>query len=60
MIKIIVAILLVTHGLVHLLLFVVPWNLMEVDGLPYSTTILTIIAVLLIGREFGFTFLPFS
>ena len=40
MIRIIAGLFLIAHGLVHLLWFVVPWNLMEVDGLPYSTTIL--------------------
>lgn len=40
MIQTIFAIFLILHGLVHLLWFVVPWNLMEVEGLSYSTTIL--------------------
>ncbi len=30
---------LILHGLVHLLWFVVPWQITEVDGLPYQTTI---------------------
>ncbi len=41
MIRIVAALFLIAHGLVHLLWFVVPWNLMEVDGLPYSTNILS-------------------
>ena len=39
MIKTIFALFLIAHGLVHLLWFVVPWQITEVDGLPYSTTI---------------------
>jgi hypothetical protein len=39
-IKTIFALFLIAHGLVHLLWFVVPWQITEVDGLPYSTTIL--------------------
>lgn len=37
---IVFGIFLVLHGLVHLLWFVVPWGLMQVDGLPYNTTIM--------------------
>jgi hypothetical protein len=40
MVQVFVAIFLILHGLVHLLWFVVPWRIMEVDGLPYSTTII--------------------
>ena len=32
------AALLVVHGLIHLIGFVVPWRIMELDGFPYSTT----------------------
>lgn len=38
--KTVFALFLIAHGLVHLLWFVVPWQITEVDGLPYSTTIL--------------------
>jgi hypothetical protein len=38
-IQVIVAVFLILHGLVHLLWFVVPWRITEVDGLPYSTKI---------------------
>lgn len=41
MIRIIFAIFLMLHGLVHLLWFVVSWQLMDVDGLPYTTTIVS-------------------
>ena len=41
MIQTILAVFLILHGFVYLLWFVVPWNLMEVDGLPYSTKIFT-------------------
>jgi hypothetical protein len=30
----------ILHGLVHLLWFVVPWQITTVDGLPYSTKVL--------------------
>lgn len=40
MVKAVFALFLIAHGLVHLLWFVVPWQLTEVDGLPYSKTIL--------------------
>jgi len=40
-IRIIVAILLIVHGLVHLLGFVVPWRLATVEGLAYKTTLLS-------------------
>ena len=40
MLQMIFGIFLILHGLVHLLWFVVPWQLTEVDGLPYTTTII--------------------
>jgi hypothetical protein len=40
MIRIIVAILLVGHGLVHLPGFVVPWRLATLEEMPYKTTLL--------------------
>lgn len=40
MLQVIFGIFLILHGLVHLLWFVVPWQITEVDGLPYSTTII--------------------
>jgi hypothetical protein len=40
MIRIIIAIVLMIHGLIHLLGFVVPWRLATVDGLTYKTTVL--------------------
>jgi len=39
LIQIGLAIFLILHGLVHLLWFVVPWQMTVVDGLPYRTTI---------------------
>ena len=39
LLQILTAIFLILHGLVHLLWFVVPWQITEVDGLPYRTTI---------------------
>jgi len=41
MIRIFVAILLIVHGLVHLLGFVVPWRLATVESLAYKTTLLS-------------------
>ncbi|MFQ6089129.1 MAG: ABC transporter permease [Candidatus Methanofastidiosia archaeon] len=41
MIRIIVAIVLIVHGLVHLLGFVVPWRLATVEGFAYKTTLLS-------------------
>jgi hypothetical protein len=40
MIRIIIMIGLMIHGLIHLLGFVVPWRLATVDGLTYKTTVL--------------------
>ena len=40
MIQVITAIFLILHGAVHLLGFVVPWKIMHVDGMPYTTTVL--------------------
>ncbi len=40
MIRIVVAILLIGHGLVHLLGFVVPWRLASLEEMPYKTTLL--------------------
>ena len=41
MIRIIAAIVLVGHGLVHLLGFVVPWQLASLEEMPYKTTLLS-------------------
>lgn len=38
--QIALAIFLILHGLVHLLWFVVPWQMTEVEGLPFRTTII--------------------
>lgn len=40
MIRIVVPILLIGHGLVHLLGFVVPWQLATLEEMPYKTTLL--------------------
>lgn len=40
MIHIIVAIVFIVHGLVHLIGFVVPWRLADVEGFAYKTTLL--------------------
>ncbi len=40
MIKIIAAIFLILHGLIHLFGFLVPWGIMETDDFQYKTTIL--------------------
>jgi hypothetical protein len=40
MIRILIAIGLIVHGLVHLLGFVVPWRLVKLEDMPYRTTIL--------------------
>lgn len=40
MIRIFVATLLIGHGLVHLLGFVVPWRLATLEEMPYKTTLL--------------------
>lgn len=40
MLPVIIGVFFVLHGLVHLLWFVVPWQVTTVDGLPYATTIL--------------------
>jgi hypothetical protein len=40
MLRFVAGIFFVLHGLVHLLWFVVPWQITTVDGLPYSTTLL--------------------
>ena len=34
------AVVLAVHGLIHLMGFVVPWKLAQIEGLPYKTTIL--------------------
>jgi hypothetical protein len=39
MIRLIFGIFLILHGLVHLLWLVVSWQITEVDGLPYRTTL---------------------
>jgi hypothetical protein len=41
MIRIIVTIVLIGHGLVHLLGFVVPWRLATLEEMPYKTTLLS-------------------
>ena len=38
--NILLAIVLAVHGAIHLLGFVVPWRLAQVEELPYKTTIL--------------------
>lgn len=40
MLRVAIGIFFVLHGLVHLLWFVVPWQITAVDGLPYSTIVL--------------------
>ena len=40
MLRIVVAVFLILHGLVHLIGFVVPWKLIKTDEFPYSTTVL--------------------
>ena len=40
MIRIIAAAVVAGHGLIHLIGFVVPWGLAEVEGFPYRTTAL--------------------
>lgn len=40
MVQAITAIFFILHGAVHLLGFVVPWQIMQVEGMPYTTTIL--------------------
>lgn len=40
MLKLVIGIFFILHGLVHLLWFVVPWRITTVDGLPYVTTVL--------------------
>ena len=40
MLHVMIGVFFVLHGLVHLLWFVVPWQVTTVDGLPYATTIL--------------------
>jgi len=39
--RIIVAVVLILHGLIHLMGFVVPWKLASIEGLSYKTTILS-------------------
>jgi len=39
--RILVVVVLILHGLVHLLGFVVPWKLASIEGLSYKTTILS-------------------
>lgn len=41
MIRVIAAIALIVHGLIHLLGFVVPWRLANVEGFTYKTTLLS-------------------
>ncbi len=40
MLSIAAAVVLVIHGVIHLIGFVVPWQLATVDGFPYRTTVL--------------------
>jgi len=40
MLRVILALLLLLHGLVHVLGFVVPWRLASVETMPYTTTLL--------------------
>lgn len=40
MIRIIAAIFLILHGLIHLIGFLVPWGLVKIDSFRYGTTIL--------------------
>ncbi len=40
MLSIIAAIVLAAHGAIHVIGFVVPWQLASVDGFPYRTTVL--------------------
>ena len=40
MIRIILSIVLLIHGLIHLLGFIVPWRLAEIKDLQYKTTVL--------------------
>jgi hypothetical protein len=40
MIRIIAAIFLILHGLIHLIGFLVPWGLVKIDSFKYGTTIL--------------------
>ncbi len=40
MIRIVAAVVAAGHGLIHLIGFVVPWGLAQVDGFPYRTTAL--------------------
>lgn len=41
MMRIVIAIVLILHGLVHVLGFVTSWRLATIDGLPYTTTLLS-------------------
>lgn len=68
MMQILFALFLILHGLVHLLWFVVPWQMTNVDGLPYRPTILSgqldvrevgITAVFILGNQVQLSFLPF-
>lgn len=40
MLSIAAAVVLAAHGVIHLIGFVVPWQLATVDGFPYRTTVL--------------------
>jgi hypothetical protein len=40
MIRIVIMIVLLVHGLIHLIGFVVPWRLATIEGMPYKTTLL--------------------
>ena len=40
MIRIVLMIVLIVHGLIHLIGFVVPWRLVTIEGMAYKTTLL--------------------
>ncbi len=40
MIRILLMVVLMVHGLIHLIGFVVPWRLTTIEGMPYKTTLL--------------------
>lgn len=39
-VRVILTVLFLVHGLIHILGFIVPWNLTQIRGLPYKTTAL--------------------
>jgi hypothetical protein len=40
MLRVVLAMALVLHGLIHLIGFVVPWRITELSGYPYTTTVI--------------------